>query len=177
MADAIIDACCFINLYATDDIRGFLTASGWDWHIPRAVLAESLYVRTRGADGKESRERVEANPYIAENLIRVVEVEKGEEVNLYVQLASELDDGEAMALAIARVRSWVLATDDRKARRFATDLGVQVVGTPELIKQWAMAANILPSTIKALLANVEFGARFVPPESAPGYEWWVAHAG
>ncbi|MCH7925462.1 MAG: AAA family ATPase, partial [Planctomycetes bacterium] len=45
MPDAIVDACCFINLYATGDLRGFLTQLAWQWHIPSAALAESLFIR------------------------------------------------------------------------------------------------------------------------------------
>ena len=40
--------------------------------------------------------------------------------------AVDLDDGEAMALAIAAVREWCLATDDVAARKTASQLGVTV---------------------------------------------------
>ena len=45
MTDAIVDACCFINVYATGGLREFLAGSEWTWHISRAALAESLYIR------------------------------------------------------------------------------------------------------------------------------------
>ena len=56
MPDAIIDACCFINLYATGDLRGFLTASPWAWHIPSAALAESLFIRVTSDEDDDRRE-------------------------------------------------------------------------------------------------------------------------
>ena len=57
---------------------------------------------------------------------------------LYIELAARIgDDGESMGLAIARCRGWSVLTDDKKARRIAKELGVPVLGTPEVIKQWA----------------------------------------
>ncbi len=47
------------------------------------------------------------------------------------------DDGESMGLAIAKCRGWSVLTDDKKARRIAKELGVVVMGTPEVMKQWS----------------------------------------
>jgi predicted nucleic acid-binding protein len=41
-----------------------------------------------------------------------VRPERDAELAAYVAFASELDDGEAMALAIAQSRGWQIATDD-----------------------------------------------------------------
>ncbi len=90
-----------------------------------------------------------------------------------MRLAGDLDDGEAMALAIARLRGWTLATDDRKAKRFADDLDVPVVTTPELMQRWAKASKIRPAKLRTLLSNIQHCARFVPAEDAPGYDWWT----
>lgn len=48
-------------------------------------------------------------------------------------LLDVLGRGEASCLAIAKQRQWVLATDDRKARQFATAMAVQVTGTIGLL--------------------------------------------
>ena len=173
MADAIIDACCFINIYATGDLRGFLRESAWDWHIPSAALVESLYIRVTRDQDDEKREPIEPQPYINESLITLVEVGGADEAELYVRLAGDLDDGEAMALAIAKLRGWTLATDDRKAKRFAGNLRVPVVTTPELMQRWAKASKIRPAKLKTLLSNIQNNARFAPAEDAPGYDWWT----
>ena len=173
MPEAIVDACCFINLYATGDLRGFLTGSAWGWHIPSAALAESLFIRVTSDKGDDAREPIKPQPYINENLITLVEVGGADEAELYVRLAGDLDDGEAMALAIAKSRGWTLATDDRKAKRFADDLDVPVVTTPELMQRWAKTSKMRPAKLKTLLNNIQDGARFVPAEDAPGYDWWT----
>jgi predicted nucleic acid-binding protein len=176
MSDAIVDACCFINVYASRDLRGFLTASSWTWHIPQPALAESLYIRVTNDDGEEDRKRIDPQACLDEGLITLVNVEDAEAA-LYVQLAGELDDGEAMALAIAKLRGWILATDDRKAQRFANHQGVEVITTPELIQDWAKSASMTPTKIKAVLGNIESGARYAPAENAPGYGWWMSFTG
>ena len=173
MPNAIIDACCFINIYATGELRGFLKDSAWGWHIPTAALAESLFIRATGDEDDDKREPIEPQPYLDENLITLVEVGDTDEAELYVRLAGDLDDGEAMALAIARLRGWTLATDDRKAKRFADDLDVPVVTTPELMQRWAKASKIRPAKLRTLLSNIQHCARFVPAEDAPGYDWWT----
>ena len=160
MPDAIVDACCFINLYATGDLRGFLTELAWEWRISSAALAESLFIRVVSDEGDDKREPIEPQPYIDERLITLVDIRDTNEAELYVRLASELDDGEAMALAIAKRRGWTLATDDRKAKRFADDLGVAIVTTPELMQHWAKASKMGPARLKMLLSNIQGGARF-----------------
>lgn len=177
MPDAIVDACCFINLYATGDLRGFLTELAWEWHLPSAALAESLYIRVTVDEGDDKRAPIQAQPYIDEKLITLVDVGNADEAELYVRLAGDLDDGEAMALAIAKLRGWTLATDDRKAKRFAGNLGVPVVTTPELMERWAKASKMRPAKLKTLLNNIQSGARFAPAEDAQGYEWWTAAIG
>ena len=177
MPNAIIDACCFINIYAAGELRGFLKDSAWGWHIPSAALAESLFIRSVSDEDDEKREPIDAQPYFDEGLLTFVDVGSTDEAELYVRLAGDLDDGEAMALAIAKQRGWTLATDDSKAKRFADDLDVLVITTPELMQRWAKASKMRPPKLRTLLRNIESGARFAPAEDAPGYEWWTAQVG
>src|SRR3990172_7607895 len=108
MPQAIVDGCCFSNLYSTNNLRGFLTDSAWKWHVAQLALAECHYVRVRSEKGKESRGGIDAEPCIREGLITVVNVQGTDETELYVQLAGELDDGEAMGLSIAAKRRWIM---------------------------------------------------------------------
>ena len=173
MSSTVIDACCFINLYATGNVRDLLKDLGWSWYLPRKAMAESLYVRTMNDDGELEKTPIDAQSLVSEGLVREIDVEDAEEVRLFVRLASDLDDGEAMALAIAKHRAWMLATDDRKARRFAAQLGVRVVTTPELMRHWATAAKLGAAQTAEALRNIESGARFFPAENMPEHEWWI----
>lgn len=177
MPEGIIDACCFINLYATGDLKEFLGAVQWLWSIPRVALAESLYIRVVDSDGNRHRELIRTEDYVRSGLLAVVDVNDESELELYVRLARDLGDGEAMALAIAKLRSWTLATDDRKAKRIAADLDVRVITTPELMEEWARVGGLPASRIGALLRSIESQARFKPARNAPGYEWWIELVG
>ncbi|RJP35229.1 MAG: hypothetical protein C4547_09750 [Phycisphaerales bacterium] len=174
MPHAILDACCFINLYATGDLRGFLSGTAWTWHIPTAALAESLYIRRPTDADEEHREQINAEPYIDAEFLSVATIDGKDETAAFVRLATELADGEAMALAIASVRGWTVATDDRKARRIAGGLAVPVVTTPELVQRWAKSSRMGRRKLRALLASIQSSARFAPGPNAPGHDWWMA---
>src|SRR5262245_47000543 len=175
MSDAIVDSCCVINLYAAGNLLALLPPLGLRLHLPEKVLGESLYVRQPDpADATRLVQRkVELDPVIGAGLLHRCDLEGEEELDLFVQLATTLDDGEAACLAIARVRGWTLATDDRKGRREAGNLGVPVVTTPELVKAWADATKADDSAVAELLRNIQNYARFTPHKTMPLHSWWV----
>jgi len=177
MHDAIIDACCLINLYASGGMTHFLAASRRKWYVPLAVLQECLYIRYEAESSDDDRERVECQEYVDSGSITPVNIEGLEESDLFIGLATDLDDGEAMALSIAKHRGWVLATDDRKARRIAAEHDVPTITTPEIMREWQASAQIPKAKIKIMLSNVETRGRFVPGENAAEYSWWMKGVG
>ena len=116
---------------------------------------------------------VDLAPVIGAGLLHRCDLEGEDELNLFVQLATTLDDGEAACLAIAKTRGWTLATDDRKGRREAAGLGVPVVTTPELVKAWADAAKAGEAAVAKLLRDIQDYARFAPHKTMPLHSWWV----
>jgi predicted nucleic acid-binding protein len=94
------------------------------------------------------------------------------EVTRFVSLAGELDDGEAATLAIAEVRGFAVATDDRKARRVLTTLDPQplVTSTAAILRAWA--ANRGAEEVRRCLRLIERRASFLPPRSDPDTAWW-----
>jgi predicted nucleic acid-binding protein len=175
MSDSIVDSCCVINLYAAGNLLTLLPPLGLRLHVPEKVLEESLFVRQSDpADAtKQVQRAVDLTPVIAAGLLHRCDLEGEEELNLFVQLAMTLDDGEAACLAIAKVRGWKLATDDRKGRREAMGLGVAVVTTPELAKAWAAATRADNTAIAVLLRNIQEYAHFIPHKTMPLHSWWV----
>ena len=176
MAEGIIDTCCLINLLAVGRVGDWLPLLGLRWHIPSAVMGEALYLRGSDEAGKPRKEPVDLRPLVAGGALAVCGLESSEETDLYVRLAAELDDGEAMALALAKCRNWLLATDDRKGRRLAADLAVTVLTTPDLMKRWADAASPTPDELAAALRRIREFARFVPSEDFPLHDWWLSNA-
>jgi predicted nucleic acid-binding protein len=93
------------------------------------------------------------------------------EADDYVTFSASIDDGEAMSLAIARVRGYSLVTDDRKARQFAMNLGVEVYGTTDILRHWAEENP--NAEIGHLLRAIERRARYRPPDDDPNFNWWI----
>lgn len=175
--DVVVDACCLINLCAAREPRSWLPALGARWHAPTAVLSEAVYLRVELDDGSVERQSLDLQGLVEAGVLLPCHVEGAEETELYVDLAAHLDDGEALALAIAKTRRWLLSTDDRKARRLAGDLGVKVLTTPEILKRWADAAHPSPVEIREMLQNIERRARFAPADHDPLYGWWRRQRG
>jgi predicted nucleic acid-binding protein len=97
------------------------------------------------------------------------------ETELYVELAARIgDDGESMGLAIAKCRGWSVLTDDKKARHIAKELGVDVLGTPEVMKQWSEIINPSATELSLVLESIERFSNYRPSRGAENFDWWVA---
>jgi predicted nucleic acid-binding protein len=168
--DVVLDTCCLVNLAAIDGTLECLAVFGLTWYVPTAVETEGIFIRS-ATDTKEVR-RIDLAPNITAGIVRICAPADDVEHALYVELAMSLDDGEAMALAIAKSRRWKLATDDRKARNTAASIGVAIVTTPELLERWATRAHHSEAETADALRRIESLARFTPPDNSPGTEWW-----
>ncbi len=168
----VIDTCCLVNLYAVGDPLAFLPMLPWIWYVPSAVADEGIYLKTdpRTTEVRAMR-RARLHECFGAGAIQACSLEAGEG-ELYVTLAADLDDGEAMALAIAKSRGWRLATDDRKGRRKATELGVTLICTPQIMRRWATETSASADEIAAALRRIQIEARFVPSNDYPDFEWW-----
>ena len=106
----------------------------------------------------------------------VCNIEGGQEEELYVDYSALLDDGEAMSLAIAVSRGYVLATDERKARRLFIDTTQdpkRLIATSELLRQWADAERIPEDRVRIALQQIEKRARYQPPTNDSNCQWWI----
>jgi hypothetical protein len=131
-----------------------------------AVLRESLYLRA--LDPALPPERVDLRRLTDSGLLKVCSTETSAEESLYVELAAELDDGEALSLALSLSRGFGLATDDRKATRIARERGiVEIFGTPEILH--ACPDINIPEAIRL----IEYRARFSPALGASLRDWWL----
>lgn len=172
-ADAVVDTCCLVNVCAAGEPLFLLRATPYQWHVPRAVSAETLYLREVDASGKSLQRKLDLDACFAANVLRACDVTNPEEAELYVTFAQDLDDGEAMALAIAKARCFMLATDEKKARRFAESHSVPVVTTPEIMRRWAEDNAVEETLVRQALLGIQSKARFIPTSSFPDYDWWM----
>ena len=175
MSSLALDACCLLNLVAAGKIlHENSTKFGYSIFVPKVVAKESIYILQPDENqaGQLVRKEVDMNNYVDRKLISYCDVEGSYEAELYVQFAVQIDDGEAACLAIAKSRSWTMATDDRVARRIATEHSVKVLGTPEIVRAWAESNSISDSEIASAIGNIQRFAKYVPRANGPDADWW-----
>lgn len=168
-AIALLDACAVLTLYATQRMEEILSAMHTPAAIAVVVVREALFIR-QIVDGQVENERVNLSPFIDSGLLAVVQADDEMELLSFIDLAVDLDDGEAMSAALAINRSWALVTDDRKAERL---LGgrVQLRPTLALIKDWADAHQITNGELRTVLTKVD--QRGYRPGSGHSHnDWW-----
>lgn len=193
MKEVAIDACCLINLLAAEAIltvsprsSGKRKASSRKsespalevaLYVPSLVARESLYLLQPDDDddSKLVKSPIDLTPYFTHGALFECDVGSTEEMELFVQYATRLDDGEAACLAIAESRGWSVATDDRPATTLASRVGVPVLTTAQLVKQWAQGNSVNKQEVATVLLNIQRFAKFIPRQNSPEAAWWFSH--
>jgi len=173
LSDVIVDACCLINLCTSLRLREILDSTGHRFFICPAVKAESMFFEFE-VEGKLNREEVDLDSHIASGTLTLAQVQDVEETSLYVKYAANLDDGEAMSMAIAAKRGWTLMTDDRRARKIAVNEGITIIDTTEAVHSWLGDPTRSAEARKVIQSIVRF-ARFTPRSDAAYADWWQRH--
>jgi predicted nucleic acid-binding protein len=178
------DACCIINFLAGREIlqapgsRRAPEASAPQLFVPSHVALETLYLMQPDPNEPDAlvKTAIDLQPYIDAGALKICDIETDEENALFVQLAIQVDDGEAACLAIASCRGMTVATDDRPATRLAAELGVPVINTPQFVRRWAENARVSPDEVAATIDRIQRYARFILRKDADDAAWWFRHA-
>lgn len=170
-----LDACGALNLAAVMPLRSAADQVGRPLVMVRQAAAEVLYLEDRDEEGEPSRTLVTVEGLLVVDLTQA-------ELAAYVELAVELDDGEAATLAVAQARAWPVMTDDRKALRIARSLvpPVAVLTTASILRGWAARQRMDDTAVGEVLRRVEARATFSPSQRDPDRDWWhrcIAAAG
>ncbi|MSQ14901.1 MAG: hypothetical protein EXR50_03455 [Dehalococcoidia bacterium] len=130
----------------------------------------------KGGDGIDAKERevVDISVFQQDELLTVVDLRPGAEMTAFVEFATELDDGEAAACAMAVVRRGALVSDDRKARNVLSQRSpnTRILTTCEMMQTWAESVAISRSDLAKVLRDIEERASFRPGRNDPLWEWW-----
>jgi predicted nucleic acid-binding protein len=174
MAEKIIDACCLINLYSTGMEATILRACADEFHVSTQVQNEALTIRQFNDEDPPHlvSQPIDLANLISDDLVSLCEPEGEDETDAYVQFATLLDDGEASCLAIAKNRGWTVATDDRKATRIASESGIAVITTVEVVRKWVANESPSDEQIVEVLQKIEQFARYRPRRGSPESAWW-----
>jgi predicted nucleic acid-binding protein len=173
--DALLDTCCILNLCAVDEPQAVLSQLPFRLFITASVEAEQISIRPSPDAKRHERRKIDLTPCISSGVLQRCKPETAEERNFYVKLALEVDDGEAMTLAIAATRQWAIATDDTAARSVARRLGLTMYSTPQLLRLWAVRTKADYQQIRVAIARIELLARYVPNPAMPDADWWIKH--
>ena len=114
---------------------------------------------------------------MAAGVLHKCDFEGQEEIELFVQMAIPLGDGEAACFAIAAKRGWALATDDRRAGRFAADASLASHHDARVGQALGGEHQASDEEIAAVLQNIQRFACFTPRANAPEYAWWISCLG
>lgn len=176
MPFAIIDACCLIDLLASGHTEAIMRASGYAWHLPVAVQAEVQFVRQvdPSQPGTIIRVTTDLSGLLGSGVVTLCQCDNQTESDIFTQYATQFrSDGEAMCLALAESRGWLVATDDRKAIRIGPQAGLTVLSCPQLIKTWADVDHPDQATLVNALKDIELLAQFRPNATMPEFQWWL----
>lgn len=168
MSDGVLDTCCLINFVASGQCEAILQVLGRPLYVPEAVRRESLFLAPEEPDG--ARHTLRLDDIVQELDLTIIAPAGDAELSLYVSLAADLDDGEAMALALAKSRGLTLLTDERKAAKRAAALDVPVLTTFEVLHKWAADAET--SIVSDAISRIERLARYTPSPRSPLFDWW-----
>lgn len=173
----ILDACVLINLLASGEAESIIRVAAEECRICEVVEKETIYLSSDDPQ-EEAVEAVQVDSLIESGLLSVCALENQAEEALYVNYASQLDDGEAMSIAIAEARGYKIATDDRKARRIfleATGAPDRLIWTSDLIRKWAEQEGISPEKLQSTLQSIRRRATFFPPKRDVNHGWWTSN--
>ena len=166
-----IDSDVLMNLLATRCAVEILRALNLLLLVPPAVAAEILYLESEEPNGE--REQIDLAPLEAAGVLTRIDL-TDPELNLVLDLARVVDDGEAEVIAVALTRTLTIATDDRKARRVAMERGATLLSTPEVLHRWQSQAEASAERMSQVLNLIGRRSRYRPRSEHPLYRWWMS---
>jgi predicted nucleic acid-binding protein len=167
----ISDTSVLLNLLAANCLDSVVRATGWQFKLCPAVRDEVKKLRDP-TTGKV--EAVDISSLLERRVLEVIDFTAGDEQARYIDLASTVDDGEAMSIAIAVERDLDLAIDDKQAGNHARRIfpTLRLWTTPEILKAWSEAAAVDSAELQAVILLIESRARYAPAKTHALYGWW-----
>jgi hypothetical protein len=140
---------------------------------------EALYTNEIiDTEGNVQRAVIDLQPIVNSGVLSVISSEDEDEIELFIQLATGIDDGEAMTGAIAISRRMTMATDDRKGRRFLRECApeIDLITTPEIVKHWVENSRAKEAEVRAVIGRIRDGANFTIQRGHPLTDWWSTYS-
>jgi predicted nucleic acid-binding protein len=170
----LLDACVAINLAAAANLDQIADALQVTFVIVAQAASEAGHLRDI-VDGTAVLTPINLDQFAGTETLEIRELASSE-LELYLELAAIVDDGEAATIALAIYRRLELATDDRRARRLCTERNLaEPLRTMAVLQAYAAAARLKNDEIRQMLIRVRDRASFLPARSDPHLKWWNDH--
>jgi predicted nucleic acid-binding protein len=124
MPEIIFDNCVLSNFALSNSLNLIKRLYPSHSYITDFVAAENLKGIIKGY-----RELSKIKEAIRDGWIKEITLEAAEEKSIFEALSVSLGFGEASSIAVAKVRGFVFACDDKAARKEASLLNVRLTGT------------------------------------------------
>jgi predicted nucleic acid-binding protein len=164
----VIDTSVLINLIASDDITKILTGLSSEILITESVFRE---LKKHPKDGRECGPLL--NPLVEQGLLKRVKL-LPQALELYLELTSELGDGEASVIAYTVTQGQcAVVIDEKKARRICQERFQlsPIFCTMDLLQEYFFRVNSNEQEFRQLLFNaVKIGRMRILTDE---HERWV----
>jgi predicted nucleic acid-binding protein len=170
----LLDACVAINLAAAASLDQIADTLQVTFVIVAQAASEAGYLRDI-VKGATVLTPIGLDKFASSETLEIRELASAE-LELYLELAAIVDDGEAATIALAIHHRIELATDDRRARRLCAERSVaEPVRTVALLHAYSEAARLKNDEARQMLVQVRDRASFLPARSDPHLKWWNDH--
>jgi predicted nucleic acid-binding protein len=170
----LLDACVLINLEATSQFDEIARGLRADFFVVRQASREVGSLRA-DVNGLVRAVPIDLARHVAAGTLTMVDLTPAE-LALYVDLASELGDGEAASIAVALNRDLAVATDDHKARRICVERGLpEPIRTTDILREYCDRSPLAADAVREVLHRIRDLASFVPARSDPNQKWWTSY--
>jgi|SRR3989338_2179285 len=149
MPEIIFDNCVLSNFALSNSLNLIKRLYPNHSYITDFVAAENLKGIIKGY-----RELSKIKEAIRDGWIKEIVLEATEEKTIFETLSVSLGFGEASSIAVAKVRGFVFACDDKTARREASILGVKMTGTVGILIKAVRKRIIDPKKANGILNHM-----------------------
>lgn len=168
-----IDADVLMNLLATGCAGDILLVLNTEAQVPPTVASEAIHLESNESDEVGSlREQIDLAELEQRGVLSRTAL-SDQELDLVIDLARTVDDGEAEVIAISLTRKIAAATDDRKARRIALQRGASLTTTAELLHRWHGTGGVDDARMSEILRRVTRRSRYRPRPEDSLFAWWM----
>ncbi|MFZ2055489.1 MAG: hypothetical protein WAU81_14970 [Candidatus Aminicenantales bacterium] len=160
MPEVVFDCCVLSNFALSDSLFILKNLYGSSAFLTDFVSAEIVKGIQSGHSGLSRIEDA-----LAQGWLKEISLGRKGERAIWRTLTVSLGLGEASSIAVAKIRGWLFACDDRVARREAGLLGVKLTGTLGILKKAVRHRVVILKSADRILVRMTDHGFYSPVDS------------